>query len=122
MLYLAPLVTLGGTPMLASGTLLWRRVKRKELAVSRMVGTAIAILGMFAVLAGMLLSWPNPASIVPAALFNVAVFTALAVFSGATGVACLCRGLSGARVCRPVPRCGRPRQFGRTRERLRCYG
>jgi len=79
MMYLAPLVTLGGMPMLASGTLIWRRVTRPELAASRTAGTSIAILGMAAVLAGMILAWPNPASIVPAALFNFAVFTALAV-------------------------------------------
>jgi hypothetical protein len=80
MMYLAPLVTLAGTPMLASGTLIWRKVTREELAAARTAGTSIAILGMVAVLAGMILAWPNPASIVPAALFNFAVFTALAIF------------------------------------------
>src|SRR5437870_13407990 len=45
MMYLAPLVTLGGTPMLASGTLIWRRVKQKELIASRTAGTSIAIFG-----------------------------------------------------------------------------
>jgi hypothetical protein len=80
MMYLAPLVTLGGVPMLASGALLWRRVTKRELLAYRTAGTSIAIAGTAMVLAGMILAWPNPASIVPAALFNFAVFTALAVW------------------------------------------
>ena len=79
MMYLAPLVTLGGVPLLASGALLWRRVRAKELVASRTAGTSLAVIGTMVVLSGMILAWPNPASIVPAALFNFAVFTALAV-------------------------------------------
>ncbi len=79
MMYLAPLVTLAGVPMLATGTLLRQRVTSKELAASRTAGTSLAIVGTVIVLSGMILAWPNPASIVPAALFNFAVFTALAV-------------------------------------------
>jgi hypothetical protein len=79
MMYLAPLVTLGGVPMLASGTLLWQRVKSKELIAYRTAGTSMAVAATGLVLAGMVLAWPNPASIVPAAIFSFAVFTALAV-------------------------------------------
>src|ERR1051325_10267154 len=79
MMYVAPLVTLWGLPMLASGTVLWRRISNKELVVSRTTGTALGILGLMIVLAGMIFAWPNPASIVPAALLNFAVFTALAL-------------------------------------------
>jgi hypothetical protein len=79
MTHLAPLVTLGGAPMLATGLLLWNRVQRKELAITRTVGGSIAILGMLVALAGMVLAWPNPASIIPAALFNFMLFTAVAV-------------------------------------------
>jgi hypothetical protein len=79
MMYLAPLVTLWGLPMLATGTVLWRRIKNKELVASRTTGTALGILGVMIVLAGMILAWPNPASIIPAALLNFAIFTALAV-------------------------------------------
>ncbi|MFN2408053.1 MAG: hypothetical protein ABR594_18565 [Pyrinomonadaceae bacterium] len=79
MMYVAPIVTLWGLPMLATGTVLWRRIKKKELVVSRTTGTALGLLGVTIVLAGMLLAWPNPASIVPAALFNFAIFTALAI-------------------------------------------
>ena len=79
MMYLAPLVTLGGLPLLATGTLLWRRISNKKLATSRTAGTAIGILGAGIVITGMILAWPNPASIVPAALLNFAVFTLLAI-------------------------------------------
>jgi hypothetical protein len=79
MMYLGPLVSFAGFPLLATGTLLWQRVLKKELVASRTAGTSIAILGVLVVLSGMILAWPNPASIVPAALFNFAVFTTLAV-------------------------------------------
>lgn len=79
MMYLAPIVTLWGVPLVATGTILWRRIANKELVASRTTGTALGILGAMIVLAGMLLAWPNPSSIVPAALFNFAIFTALAI-------------------------------------------
>ena len=79
MMYLAPLVTLGGLPLLATGTVLWRRIHNRELVASRTAGTALGILGTAIVLTGMFLAWPNPASVVPAALLNFAVFTLLAI-------------------------------------------
>jgi hypothetical protein len=79
MMYLAPLVTLWGIPLLATGTILWCRINDKKLVASRTTGTALGILGVMIVLAGMVLAWPNPESIVPAALLNFAIFTALAV-------------------------------------------
>ncbi len=79
MMYLAPLVTLLGLPLLATGTILWRKITSRELVAARTTGTALGILGLMIVLAGMFLAWPNPASIVPAALFNFAIFTALAI-------------------------------------------
>jgi len=79
MMYLAPIVTLWGLPMVATGTILWQRITNKELVASRTTGTALGILGVMIVLAGMILAWPNPASIVPAALLNFAIFTVLAV-------------------------------------------
>jgi len=79
MMHVAPLITLAGVPMLASGMLLWRRVLDKKLGSTRTAGASIAILGMAIALAGMILGWPNPASIIPAALFNFLVFTAVAI-------------------------------------------
>jgi hypothetical protein len=79
MMYLAPVVTLWGVPMLAVGSALWSRIKDPALVGSRVAGSAFAILGVAVVLLGMILAWPNPSSIVPAALLNFAVFTTLAV-------------------------------------------
>jgi hypothetical protein len=81
MMHLSPLVTLAGTPTFATGMLLWRR-SAKELAVSRTAGASIAMFGMIIALAGMILAWPNPASLIPAALFNFALFTAVAILLG----------------------------------------
>jgi len=96
MMHLAPLVTLAGMPPLATGMFLWRR-SAKELAASRTAGASIAILGMIVALAGMILAWPNPASVIPAALFNFVLFTAVAVFLDETrahviAAACLSLG------------------------------
>jgi len=79
MMYLAPIVTLWALPMVATGAVLWKRITNKELVASRTTGTALGILGLTIALAGMILAWPNPASIVPAALLNFAIFTVLAV-------------------------------------------
>jgi hypothetical protein len=78
-MHLSPLVTLAGAPTFATGMLLWRR-SAKELAATRTAGASIAIFGMAIALAGMILAWPNPASLIPAALFNFALFTAVGVF------------------------------------------
>src|SRR5215510_9511655 len=97
MMYLAPLVTLWGLPMLATGTILWRRISNRELVASRTAGTALGILGVMIVIAGMILAWPNPASIVPAALLNFAVFTVLAIaleFPVAHLIAAICFALA----------------------------
>jgi hypothetical protein len=97
MMYLAPIVTLWGVPMLATGTVLWRRIDNKELVASRTAGTALGILGLMIALAGMILAWPNPASIIPAALFNVAILTTLAIvleIQAAHAVAAGCFGLA----------------------------
>ena len=79
MMYVAPIVTLWGLPLLITGAVLWRRVLDSRMVASRTTGTVLAILGAIIVLAGVLLAWPNPASIVPAALMSFAVFTAVAL-------------------------------------------
>src|SRR4029078_236489 len=55
MMYLAPLVTLWGLPMLATGTVLWRKIANKELVAARTAGTALGIRGLMIGLAGMIL-------------------------------------------------------------------
>jgi hypothetical protein len=79
MMRIAPLVALAGMPTLASGMLLWRR-STKDLVATRTAGASIAIVGMMIALAGMILAWPNPASLVPAAVFNFLLFTAIAIW------------------------------------------
>src|SRR4029453_2020116 len=72
MMYLAPLISFGGLPALAVGTILWRRVTDKNLLNQRTAGTALAVLGTATVLLGMVLAWPNPADFVPTPLSNSA--------------------------------------------------
>jgi hypothetical protein len=97
MMYLAPLISFGGLPALAVGTILWRRVTDEKLLTQRMAGTTLAVLGTLTVLLGMVLAWPNPSSIIPAALLNFAVFTVLAIWleiPAAHFIASLCFGLA----------------------------
>src|ERR1051326_4658901 len=50
LMYVAPIVTLWGLPLLATGTVLWRRIRNQELVASRTTGTALGILGVFIVI------------------------------------------------------------------------
>ena len=79
MMYLAPLVTLWGVPLLATGTVMWRRIRDAKLVGSRTAGTALGILGLAITLSGMILAWPNPASVVPAAFLTFLILTVLAI-------------------------------------------
>ncbi|MBV9958952.1 MAG: hypothetical protein JO360_11055, partial [Acidobacteria bacterium] len=77
---LAPLLTLGSSPLLVCGLLLWQRVKSRELNASRTAGTSIALVGALLALASIQLSFPSPASVVPAAFLAFALFTGVAQF------------------------------------------
>jgi hypothetical protein len=79
MMYLAPLVTLWGVPLLATGTVMWRNIGDGRLVGSRTAGTALGLLGLLITFSGMMLAWPNPASIVPAAIFCFLILTLLAI-------------------------------------------
>ncbi|HEX6731711.1 MAG TPA: hypothetical protein VF074_16920, partial [Pyrinomonadaceae bacterium] len=94
MMYVAPVVTLWGFPMLITGAVLWRRIFDSRMVASRTTGTVLGILGATVVIAGVLLAWPNPASIVPASVLSFAVFTAVALvldlpIAHLVGAACL---------------------------------
>jgi hypothetical protein len=78
LMQLAPLLTLGSGPILVSGLLLWQRIRSRELAASRTAGTSIALTGALLAIAGILLSFPNPASVFPAALLAFFIFTSVA--------------------------------------------
>ncbi len=79
LMQLAPLLTLGSGPILVSGLLLWQRIRSRELAASRTAGTSIALIGAMLTITGILLSFPNPASVVPAALLAFFIFTSVAL-------------------------------------------
>jgi len=79
MMYVAPIVSLWGLPLLITGAVLWRRILNSQMVASRTTGTVLAILGAMVLLGGVVLAWPNPASIVPAALLSFAVFTVVAL-------------------------------------------
>ncbi len=75
---LAPLFCLGGTPALATGLMIWQRVCRPELAGKRTAGTGVAVAGALLMAGGTVLAWPQPLSIVPVALVDFVVLTAVA--------------------------------------------
>jgi len=79
---ISPLVAIGALPLLATGLFLWKRLTDTDLAVSRTVGTAIAIIGAAVSVGSIFMAWPNPASVVLTALIAFATFTLAAeIFS-----------------------------------------
>ncbi|MDB5304350.1 MAG: hypothetical protein JWM97_1899, partial [Phycisphaerales bacterium] len=78
---LAPLISLAGVPALASGLLIWQRVTAASLAKVRTAGTAVAIAGAGVLLAGLALAWPDPAGMLPVAVCDFLVLTALALLN-----------------------------------------
>lgn len=96
---LAPLVALAGTPSLAAGLLLWRRLRDSQLTGLRTAGTAVAVLGSAIMLGGLALAWPEPALLVAVAavVFLVLTWVALAddlpAAHFAAGLAIVCGGL-----------------------------
>jgi hypothetical protein len=83
----APLQTLHRLPLvacvlgvvpLAAGLLLWKRLTEPTLANLRVAGTSVGVAGAALSLGGLVLGWPNPAMLLPAALLEFAVFTVIA--------------------------------------------
>ena len=75
----ALLAPLAGAPALAIGMLLWRRTNAPELVGYRTAGTAIAAAGALVMLAGVALGWPDPAGMIPVAVLDFVVLTAIAL-------------------------------------------
>lgn len=93
----APLTPLAGAPAMAVGLLLWRRTVAADLVGYRTSGTAVAAAGVLVMLLGVLLGWPDPAGMIPVALLNFAVLTAIAVVfavPAAHAIAGACLGLA----------------------------
>ena len=80
MMRLAPLLTLFGVPLLACGLLLWRRINDAELKAERTAGASLALLGGLVAVAGLAVAWPNPFSVVLAALALFGIATTIARF------------------------------------------
>jgi len=76
---LAPLVSLGGVPALASGLVLWRRLADKKLGSLRTAGTSIAVFGAGVLLVGIVLAWPRPSGMLPVALLDFVALTVVAI-------------------------------------------
>jgi hypothetical protein len=79
MMYLAPTVTMWGLPLLLNGVVLWQQVRERERVATRTTGGTLAILGVVIAIVGVVLAWPNPASVVPSGLITFLVLTAIAV-------------------------------------------
>ena len=76
---LAPLAPLIGGVILAPGLLLWRRVEAADLVGYRTAGTAIAAAGTGILLAGVVLGWPDSARVLPVAILDFVILTAIGI-------------------------------------------
>ena len=79
---LAPLVSLLGALLTATGLVVQGRMTRVEDAGYRTAGTAIALGGGLVVLAAVVLAWPRPDLLVEVGLLNAFAFAALAWVAG----------------------------------------
>jgi hypothetical protein len=79
LMWIAPLIAACAAPVIACGSFLWKRIESEELAYSRLAGTSLAIIGALVIAFSLMLAWPNPASVIPTALINFAVFTFIAI-------------------------------------------
>jgi hypothetical protein len=78
LMFIAPALAVMGLPLMAAGLFLWRSFTDEASPFARTAATAVAIIGGGVSLVAMLIGWPNPASVVPAAAINVACWGFLA--------------------------------------------
>ena len=76
---LAVLVSGCGLPSLAVGLFLWRRLLDKHLSGLRTAALSIAVAGAAVLVAGVVLAWPSPMAMLPAAIFAAATLIVIAV-------------------------------------------
>ncbi|MFO0845362.1 MAG: hypothetical protein U0797_23765 [Gemmataceae bacterium] len=91
---LAAPLTLGGVPAVALGLLVARRLADDQPAATRTAGTGVALGGLAAMLAGVVLAWPAPGPVVLTLLLTgvtltAAAFAARAPWAHAGGVPAL---------------------------------
>jgi hypothetical protein len=75
---IAPALALIGLSPLAVGIFLWRALASERSASARTAATAVGIIGGVIALVAMLIGWPTPASVLPAALINCVCWSYLA--------------------------------------------
>ncbi len=68
-------VSLLGAVPLTAGLVIWQRLAGGQLAGPRTAGMSIAVFGALVSLAGLVVGWPEPASMLPVALIEFVVFT-----------------------------------------------
>jgi len=76
---LSPVLSLYGTPALFVGLLLWRGVKIQRLAMIRMAGTSVSIVGVVVILAGVALAYQLPWALLVTGAMAFAVLTVAAI-------------------------------------------
>jgi len=79
---IAPLVSVLGAPAIAAGLLLWQRLSDPKHAGLRTAGTSIGAAGTVLLLGGLVMGWPNPGALLPVALVDFAVLSAVALLFG----------------------------------------
>jgi hypothetical protein len=82
-----PILTLRQLPALAgllgfvplsAGLLVWQQLAGRSLAALRTAGTAVGVFGAAITLAGLVIGWPEPSALVPAALLEFLIFSFVA--------------------------------------------
>ncbi len=75
---LPALAALLGCVPLCGGLLLWQRLAGASLAGLRTAGLSIAVLGAATTLAGLVIGWPEPSGLLPAAILEFVIFSLVA--------------------------------------------
>lgn len=91
---LPALAGLVGLVPLCGGLVLWQKLADGPLAALRTAGGSVAVAGTLVALAGLVVGWPEPSAMLPAALVDFAIFTFVAWRFGIpaahlVGAACL---------------------------------
>jgi hypothetical protein len=75
---LSPLVVLCGVPAVVVGLLFWARMKDRRFTGTQTAGIAVGVLGALAMGGAAALAWPDPATLLPVAVMNVATLSGIA--------------------------------------------
>ncbi len=80
--WLSPIVAVCGLPALLVGLLFWRRMPDRRLSGLQTAGIGVGVLGALVMAAAVALAWPDPATLLPAALLTAGVMLVVAVWFG----------------------------------------